>query len=209
MTVYTARVYIDVSVMDVKMPARVAPVVPVKTFSSSTYQRASGSRSLVMGFFAQHGKFSEGSGKKFSVAEQGIYICALIDCEAVQGKSFDDPNVLEPNFKWVFESTEVGDDDGQPFRFMQYTKTYYGNEKAKLTILLDGMVGRMTSQQFAELDMEALKAKSWQVVVGTRQKMNGELTNVIETVKPVKVAATKPLRKAVVVEDIVDPFEGE
>jgi uncharacterized Fe-S cluster-containing protein len=109
----------------------------------------------------------------------------------------------------VFESTEVGDDDGQPFRFMQYTKTYYGNEKAKLTILLDGMVGRMTSQQFAELDMEALKAKSWQVVVGTRQKMNGELTNVIETVKPVKVAATKPLRKAAPIDDITDPFAGE
>ena len=164
-----------------------------------------------MGFFAQHGKFSEGSGKKYSVAEQGIYICALIDCEAVQGKSFDDPNVLEPNFKWVFESTEVGDDDGQPFRFIAYTKTYYGNEKAKLTILLDGMVGRMTSQQFQELDMEALKAKSWQVVVGTRQKMNGELTNVIETVKPVKVATTKPLRKVTPqpVDDIVDPFEGE
>jgi len=160
-----------------------------------------------MGFFAQHGKYSEGSGKKFSVAEQGIYICALIDCEAVQGKSFDDPNVLEPNFKWVFETTEVGDDDGQPFRFIQYTKTYYGNEKAKLTILLDGMVGRMTNAQFAALDIEALKGKSWQVVVGTRQKMNGELTNVIETVKPVKVAVTKPLKKAVVVaDDIADPF---
>ena len=114
---------------------------------------------------------------------------------------------MEPNFKWVFETTEVGDDDGQPFRFIQYTKTFYGNEKAKLTILLDGMVGRMTSQQFASLDIEALKAKQWQVVVGTRQKMNGELTNVIETVKPVKVAATKPLRKAVPTEDITDPFE--
>jgi hypothetical protein len=161
-----------------------------------------------MGFFAQHGKFSEGGGKKYSVAEQGIYICALIDCEAVQGKSFDDPNVLEPNFKWIFESTEVGDEDGQPFRFAQYTKTYYGNDKAKLTILLDGMVGRMTSQQFQDLDMDVLKSKQWQVVVGTRQKMNGEMTNIIETVKPVKVAATKPLRKAAPDDDIVDPFEG-
>jgi len=139
-----------------------------------------------MGFLAQHGKFSAGSGKKYSVAElQGTYICALIDCEAVQGKSFDDPSVLEPKFKWIFESTEVRDNDGQRFRFITYTKTYYGNDKAKLTILLDGMVGRMTSQQFAELDMEALKAKSWQVVVGLRQKMNSELFNVIETVKPV------------------------
>ena len=160
-----------------------------------------------MGFFAQHGKFSEGSGKKYSVAEAGIYACALIDCEAVQGKSFDNPDVMEPNFKWIFETTEVGDEDGQPFRFVQFTKTFYGNERAKLTILLDGMVGRMTSQQFASLDIEALKAKQWQVVVGTRQNMNGELTNIIETVKPVKVAATKPLRKAVPTEDITDPFE--
>jgi hypothetical protein len=139
-----------------------------------------------MGFFAQHGKYSEGSGKKHSVAElQGTYICALIDCEAVQGKSFDDPNVLQPNFKWVFESAEVGDNDGQRLRFITYTKTYYGNDKAKLTILLDGMVGRMTSQQFQDLDMDVLKAKQWQVTVGIRQKMNSELFNVIQTVKPV------------------------
>jgi hypothetical protein len=192
--------------MDVKMLERAAPVAQVKPFHHRHIKEPV-AQGVTMGFFAQHGKFSEGGGKKYSVAEQGIYICALIDCEATQGKSFDDPNVLEPNFKWVFETTEVGDDDGQPFRFIQYTKTYYGNEKAKLTILLDGMVGRMTNQQFADLDIEALKAKQWQVVVGTRQKMNGELTNVIETVKPVKVAATKPLRKAVPTADISDPFE--
>jgi hypothetical protein len=143
-----------------------------------------------MGFFAQHGKFSAVSGKKYSVAElQGTYICALIDCEAVQVKSFDDPNVLVPTFKWIFESTEVRDNDGQPFRLITYTKTYYGNDKAKLTILLDGMVGRMTSQQFQDLDMDMLKAKQWQVVVGIRQKTSSELFNVIETVKPVKELA--------------------
>ena len=140
-----------------------------------------------MGFFAQHGKFSAGSGKKYSVAKlQGTYICALIDCEVVQVKSLDDPNVLVPTFKWIFESIEVRDNDGQRFRFTTYTKTYYGNEKAKLTILLDGMVGRMTSEQFQDLDMDVLKAKQWQVVVGIRQKMNSEIFNVIETVKPVK-----------------------
>lgn len=142
-----------------------------------------------MGFFAQHGKFSSNSGKKYSVAElQGTYICALIDCEAVL-KSFDDPNVLVPTFKWIFESTEVRDNDGQPVRLITYTKTYYGNDKAKLTILLDGMVGRMTSEQFQDLDMDVLKAKQWQVVVGICQKMDSEIFNVIETVKPVKELA--------------------
>jgi hypothetical protein len=139
-----------------------------------------------MGFFAQHGKLSAVSGKKYSVTElQGTHICALIDCEAVQVKSFKDPNVLVPTFKWIFETTEVKDNDGQPFRFITYTRTYYGNEEALLTILLDGMVGRMTSEQFQDLDMDVLKAKQWKVVVGIRQKMNHEIFNVIQTVKPV------------------------
>ena len=160
-----------------------------------------------MGFFAQHGSYSEGTGRKFSVAESGVYICSLIDIEAVQGKSFDDPTVLEPNYKFVFETTEVGDEDGQPFRFVQFTKTVYGNEKAKLTILLDSMLGKhLDRNQYASLDINSLKSQKWQVVVGTRQKLNGEYTNMIETVKPVKQTATKPLKK-VVQEDITDPFE--
>ena len=160
-----------------------------------------------MGFFAQHGSYSEGTGRKFSVAESGVYICSLIDIEAVQGKSFDDPTVLEPNYKFVFESIEVGDEDGQPFRFVQFTKTVYGNEKAKLTILLDSMLGKhLDRNQYAALDINSLKSQKWQVVVGTRQKLNGEYTNMIETVKPVKQTATKPLKK-VVQEDITDPFE--
>jgi hypothetical protein len=159
-----------------------------------------------MGFFAQHGSYSEGTGRKFSVAESGVYICSLIDIEAVQGKSFDDPTVLEPNYKFVFETTEVGDEDGQPFRFVQFTKTVYGNEKAKLTILLDSMLGKhLDRNQYAALDINSLKSQKWQVVVGTRQKLNGEYTNMIETVKPVKQTATKPLKK--VQEDITDPFE--
>jgi hypothetical protein len=47
----------------------------------------------------------------------------------------------------------------------------------------------MTSEQFQDLDMDVLKAKQWQVVVGIRQKMNSEIFNVIETVKPVKELA--------------------
>ena len=93
---------------------------------------------------------------------------------------------------------------------MQFTKTVYGNEKAKITILLDSMLGkRLDRNEYANLDINALKAQKWQVVVGTRQKMNGEYTNMIETVKPVKQTATKPLRKATPVDDITDPFDAE
>jgi hypothetical protein len=94
---------------------------------------------------------------------------------------------------------------------VQFTKTFYGNDKAKLTILLDSMVGKhMDRTEYQNLDINALKGKQWQVVVGTRQKMNGELGNIIETVKPFKQSAPKPLKKAApVVDDIQDPFDGD
>jgi hypothetical protein len=71
------------------------------------------------------------------------------------------------------------------------------------------MVGKhMDRTEYANLDINALKSKQWQVVVGTRQKMNGELGNIIETVKPFKQSVPKPLRKAVpVTDDIADPFD--
>ena len=69
------------------------------------------------------------------------------------------------------------------------------------------MLGKhLDRNQYAALDINSLKSQKWQVVVGTRQKLNGEYTNMIETVKPVKQTATKPLKK-VVQEDITDPFE--
>jgi hypothetical protein len=66
----------------------------------------------------------------------------------------------------------------------------------------------MDRTEYQNLDINALKGKQWQVVVGTRQKMNGEIGNIIETVKPFKQSAPKPLKKAAVVtDDIADPFD--
>ena len=73
-----------------------------------------------MGFFAQNGGFA--TAMEWSIAPTGTYKCRLISVEVVDRPSFDDPAVLEPNFKWVFETTEVGDEDGKPYTFASWTK---------------------------------------------------------------------------------------
>ena len=162
-----------------------------------------------MSFFAKHGSFSGGS---YPVAGDGAYKCALVDVELTERPSFRDANRLEPNFRWVFETLEVGDEEGRPFRFTQFTKTGYGFDGAKLTKLLDGMLGRrLTQDQFAALDVEELKAAAWSVTVSAIVNSKGREVNTIQSVKPWKPTRPQPVRKlappaTVDVDGIEDPF---
>jgi len=161
----------------------------------------------MMGFFGQNASFAQGD---YSVADAGNYKCILVDVEMVQRPSFDDPAVMEPNFKWRFETTEVGDEDGKPFRFSQFTKTSYGYDMAKLTKLLDGMLGRrLTQDEFARLDLQDLKSRHWSVAVDLVHTARGREINTILGVKPwqTKAQPVKRLAKPPVEDDITDPFE--
>lgn len=160
-----------------------------------------------MGFFAQHGGFAEAP--TWSVAPTGTYKCRLVSMDCVDRPSFDDPTRLEPNYKWVWETTEVGDEDGKPYSFIMYTKTYYGNDQSKLTRLLDTMVGkRMTKAEFNGLDLDVLMAKDWMVDVTLGINGKGRETNAIQVVRPFAkpLAPKRPLPKPQAAEDIQDPF---
>jgi len=159
-----------------------------------------------MGFFSQNATFTEG--KLFSVAETGIYACALTEIELTDRPTFDDPSITEKTFKWVFESTEVGDEEGQPFRFVAFTKTNYGYDRAKITALLDGMLGRrLARQEFMALDVNELRTGDWSVMVSAKENMRGKMVNVVEKVTPRVKAAPKLLKKVAVLDSIDDPFE--
>ena len=141
-----------------------------------------------MGFFAQNGGFADG--KEWANVEAGTYKCALVGVDVVDRPSFEDRTKLEPNFRFRFETIEVGDDNGNPFRFTQFTKTYYGNDMAKLTKLLDSMLGRrLTSAEFSRLDIDDLKSRPWSVTVDLIQTNSGKEMNVILAVKPGDIEA--------------------
>jgi len=165
-----------------------------------------------MGFFGQTGSFAQGD---YAAAEPGTYKCILVDVDLVERPSFEDAAVMEKNYRWRFETVEVGDEQGKPFRFSQFTKTSYGYDMAKLTKLLDGMLGRrLTQDEFSRLDLEDLKSRHWSVAVDLVHTSRGKEINTILGVKPwqTKVQPVKKLAKTPVVamaveDEITDPFE--
>ena len=182
-----------------------------------------------MSFFANNATIS-GQGGDFETAEAGAYTCRLKAVEIKQGPSFDNPEVMENRFMWVFESKDAQDSQGRPFRFSHFTSVKFGNDKSKLTILLDAMMGRrLSTEEFQALDLEELKAKDWKIMVDEKQKANGCMTNVVLSVKPAQTRTAAPQarqtlggmagattpqnrRPAPVVdenEDLEDPFADE
>lgn len=108
------------------------------------------------------------SGGDYETADEGKYICQISGVKLEDRASFDDPNVLEPNFVWEFETLKEKDSKDRPYKFFNYTKTSYGNEKAKLTLMINGVFGRaFIKEQVAQMDFEKLIGKTVGVMVGT------------------------------------------
>jgi len=182
-----------------------------------------------MSFFANNATVS-GQGGTFETAEAGMYTCRLKAVEVKQQPSFDNPEVLENRFQWIFESKDAADSSGNPFRFSKFTSVKFGNDKSGLTILLDAMMGRrLTTEEFQALDLEELKGKDWKIMVDEKQKANGYMANTVLSVKPAQARtaptqarqtlggmaggnATQNRRPAPIVdenEDLEDPFADD
>lgn len=147
--------------------------------------------------------FSE-SGGDWENADPGSYVCRLKEVEKGESPDFNDPSKMKPNLMWRFETTKNFDSQDRPFRFTYFTGTAYGNDKAKLTGLINGMMGRaLTREEFATLaaDMEPLLEREWMVLVDEHVNKSGKTVNVIRSVRPVKKR-----RVEVVEEDVEDPF---
>lgn len=148
---------------------------------------------------------SEGGVTDFSVAPGGTYSCVLVDCEKVMRPDFNNPEIQVANFKWIWETNEVGDDAGTPFRFVKFTKTWFGSDEANLTKLMDQMwEKRLTKAEYSQLTLDKVRAFEWSVTVAKTQNRAGRDINTIEKVtKKTKAAPVKPVIKT---DDIADPF---
>ncbi len=149
----------------------------------------------------------------FPTAEDGVYTCALIEVDVTERKKFESQD-MEPCIKWVFETTEVEDQDGYPYKFFKKTGVNYGHEKAALTILIDAMFGRhLSAEEFEAVEISDLKASNWRVSVTEDEdkKTPGKFWNSIVTVKPLKAdrAAARPSAAAASRPKAVDPDEDE
>jgi hypothetical protein len=157
-------------------------------------------KSKIMGFFGSVGGFSEPK----PAAPADTYLCKLVSVEQSERKKYQSEE-KEPCLRWVWETTEVGDEDGTPFRFSKFTSVWYGNPQSKLTQLLDTMLGkRLSKAEYNALSIEELKSKGWKVSVSVAVTNAGAEVNNIEDVRP--ATATKKVAKPINTDGISDPF---
>jgi len=131
------------------------------------------------GFFATHGGYAQTT---FDAAPTGLYRCRLKEIVPEERPAWDDPNVIESVYKVVFETTEAADSNGRPFRFFVSPRRIgkdgggtYGIERAALTKLLDGMLGRrLSADEFENLDLDELLTRTYEVMVEQRPGSNGK-----------------------------------
>lgn len=146
-----------------------------------------------MSFFRQHG--SVNTGGDFPVADAGVYTCLLKEIETVKQPKFDSPDEMVDKFRWVFVTRDDVDENGQPYRFVRFTGTSFGFDRANLTIHMDQMMGRrLKDAEFFALDIEELKQRPWSVSVDRSYNQKGKEINKIDWVRPVRQqqAAPKP-----------------
>lgn len=167
-----------------------------------------------MGFFGENGSV----GKEFSVAEDGPYNCRLKEVILCEGKVFEAGKLPKPQFRFNFVSLDETDDEGEPYRFSCFTGRSYGDDRADLTKLIDGMKGRrLTPEEFLELDLDDFTTKKWRVIVTTQNNAQGKPYNKIVSVKPVQpvrgTVASRPTPTKTIepddtdTEGLVDPFD--
>ena len=153
-----------------------------------------------MGFFGSVGGFAEPK----PAAPADTYLCKLVSVDTAERKKYQSEE-KEACLRWVWETTEVGDEEGTPFRFSKYTSVWYGNPQSKLTQLLDTMLGKRFSKvEYNALSIEDLKGKSWKVTVSVAVTNSGSEVNNVEDVRPASTVTKKA--KPINTEGISDPF---
>jgi hypothetical protein len=120
-------------------------------------------------------------------ATAGTYVCRLASLNIVQRPKYQQPGVFEDQYEFAFETTQVVDRNGNPYRFRKWTGMTYGSDRAHLTALMDTMLGqRYTSQQWSQLNDQILFGGSWNVTVDwvAPRNENSEGSNIIVSVYP-------------------------
>jgi len=127
--------------------------------------------------------------KIFEVLEAGTYRVKLTDIEEIQGKKWGSEE-LETKWKWIFETVKEKNSVYEPFKLFYFTKPVYNmHEKAKLTILIKGLAGKILDAKEYQAFMNStndLIGRQVNVVVSKDEKSNGKVFNNIIAFFPVK-----------------------
>jgi hypothetical protein len=124
-------------------------------------------------------------GKDFERADTGEYNCTIKNIEQTELPSFNDQNIMEPKFRWIFETIKERTSEGEPFQFRKFTGVKYGNEKATLTLLINGVFERPFQPfEWPRVDLEKLIGQTVKVMVTLEMKESREFNGVTTVSRP-------------------------
>ena len=172
---------------------------------------------------------------KRNLIPEGEHLLTLVSVDQKDFPSFNDPSIMEPNWVWQFKSHITDKETGEKHELRQYTKPYYGNPKAGLTILLDQMFPVMSDEEKGNIDTDEHLGKTYRANIlhqktgktGTdgKPETKAKLAVIAPYVKKAKEADSPPLAAFFAAapapvtaanadgeepnEDDIDPFEGE
>lgn len=149
--------------------------------------------------------------RKAFIADSGEYKCRFVEVQQVAVKNTypDAKTDTVDKLVWTFETTEVGDEDGNPIQFKQWTSTYYGGDRSTLTQFIDMVFGqRFEKSQLGQVEA-GMPHLEYELSIERAVSQGGKEFNRIVGVRyrdPRKQPAMKPLKKAQAEEPITDPF---
>lgn len=135
---------------------------------------------------AKYGEYQEPGGD-FERAENGEYVVVLKEIEETTRPNFNDASITDDVWRWKFETVEARDSEDRPFLFMTTTKTRYGNEKAALTILIDGMFRtHFDKYDWQRVDVDKLVGKKFKALVAleTNPETKKEYNKILSVSRP-------------------------
>ena len=100
-------------------------------------------------------------------------------------------------YLWQLASDQL-DQYGKPYMFELWTGMVYGNEKAKLTILLDQLVPGVTSEDVKQMDPMSLIGKRFKAKVRHTKTNEGKVYPDLIYIEPLESAGGE--------ESVIDPF---
>lgn len=137
-----------------------------------------------------------------TVWESGLYLCFLRTIDDTKktrpfgAPETEPPSVPQFGFEFVPMEEYAAPDEDQKY-IGAYTNVRYGNEKASLTKMVDGMEGKgraLTEEEVKDLDLGGYIGKWWAVVVITANDSSGKPLSKVQGVRPLNTKEKKEVQ---------------
>jgi len=103
--------------------------------------------------------------KKLVPVPAGEHEFTLTEVRANEYPTYNDPNRMGIRWRWVFRSTQINPENGEPWEFYHFTGNRYGAPNAGLTLLYDQIVPKLSDWDKEHLNTDDLIGRRYRGII--------------------------------------------